>query len=236
MKKKFTLIELLVVIAIIAILAGMLLPALNQAREKGRTADCTNKLKQIAQGFHFYMDDNDGYHPQADGYSNLLYSGQRSIWFWQIVQYVSAVKGSDGSQGVIAHSKRISASKVFMCPSELKGHILLGSEEYSSFPLANYAMIVWAGMRNKSKYVKPSRVKNISTKLVVTDSPMPSSAALGYDNNAYYVRNLNSTDNAKSAARSILPRRHGNKFNAYYGDGHVAMQMREMIKDANLTF
>ena len=75
----FTLIELLVVIAIIAILAAILLPALQSARERGRAIDCSNRLKQIASAVFQYAEDNDQLKPCAIWMPSNNWSGASSI-------------------------------------------------------------------------------------------------------------------------------------------------------------
>jgi prepilin-type N-terminal cleavage/methylation domain-containing protein len=61
--RAFTLIELLVVIAIIAILAAILLPVLDKAKQRSQTADCLNNMKQLQVCYRMYVDDNNDYLP-----------------------------------------------------------------------------------------------------------------------------------------------------------------------------
>ena len=94
----FTLIELLVVIAIITIIAAMLLPALQRAREKARQAKCLSQLKQLGLGALMYAQDWDGFLPRGVGYNDYT-------WYWwgdnnqygytEFAAYVNA-KGAGG--------------------------------------------------------------------------------------------------------------------------------------------
>ena len=101
----FTLIELLVVIAIIGILAAMLLPALNKAREKGRSAVCISNLHQISIAIRLYTDDNNGYMPAAS-YGSGATEGP---WPKLLATYIPH-KGNATNATAVANA-------VFVCPS-----------------------------------------------------------------------------------------------------------------------
>ena len=114
-KEKFTLIELLVVIAIIAILAGILMPALSQARERARSTTCQNNLKQIAFACSMYSQDNrDSIVPYSVNYKGY------TLWWSELLIFRKYVARSNWEK--YDNEYPISVSRVmkgiYNCPSE----------------------------------------------------------------------------------------------------------------------
>ena len=161
-KRRFTLIELLIVIAIIAILAGMLLPALNQARARGQSAKCISNLKQVALGMTMYVGENEDWFPK--GHSDD--EDQRN-WRDRLAQYTPKEMLEYG------------------CP----GQGTYDENEYKIvYSYAYNAQIFWV----KGKKINAFRgTKRTSNTVVFQDAPsQPTASGIGYWADTYMLPNI----------------------------------------------
>ncbi|MHC4872804.1 MAG: type II secretion system protein [Planctomycetota bacterium] len=112
-KNKFTLVELLVVIAIISILAGMLLPALENALSAAERIKCSSQIKQVMLAISMYSNDNEGYIPHSI-YSTVDYAQHQMVSTGMNNRPASGL-------GLLLYNDYVPSGTLFNCPTEKGG-------------------------------------------------------------------------------------------------------------------
>jgi len=197
---RFTLIELLVVIAIIAILAAMLMPALQQARERGRTASCISNMKQVGLAIQFYQRD-------YDDWSMPFEFPERTItWGTGLIRY-----------NYISH-------KALDCPTyagEAMNPALDFSQSTSKWAVSAYSPYGynyrWMGGGQNQPLIKITTCKHPSKLLMITSTYNNQTFRRGY-----YV--LNSAKQSASSTTGVPYGRHNGTANILYADGHTGQR------------
>lgn len=224
--ERFTLIELLIVIAIIAILAGLLLPALNKAREKGKAISCVSNFKQHSSAVMMYVGDNDDMIPCNQFESG----GATGYWSYQIAPYNGWNKGV-----IYPHmSEEIKTDKFFVsgvyrCPSFPLGlfQSLPGYQDRYLYGAVGYG---WNTLRPEiGKGLKVIKIKNPSEKFFAGDGTDFGSVEYHFRMFCHPSEWVGTGD-----PNLNIGNRHSGMLNVLHSDGHVKAWKREELLNHNL--
>ncbi|MBN8248604.1 MAG: prepilin-type N-terminal cleavage/methylation domain-containing protein [Verrucomicrobia bacterium] len=206
----FTLIELLVVVAIVAILAGMLLPALARAKAKAQYARCVSNERQIGLGYLLYAGDQADFLPVA-GTEVPPGSGwvAPSRWFQEILPYIgNASMGTNGFTNLVANNQ------VVACPTARLGTNVIpanipGARSYGGYG-HNHAYLGYT----QSDHVKLGIITKPSETCMNGDGMDPTRGLSWWNNGYLYPPSLRIPE-----FRYV---RHGKGGNYVWADGHVS--------------